>query len=124
MNWYRKSQVMSPPDEPSGESGDRPWPGYPYYIAIYYVGRFEGQYPPEIAAVPSMKKLWDKGKLGMGKKGKELRSESARDLQNQLRQRGINPNYDDVDLYVVFRPNSPRRKIRPMQLDRYAREER
>ena len=109
MNWYKTAQTKIP--------------GYPYYLAVHREGRLKGQYPTEIAYVPSLKKQWDKGGFGTGKKTKEFKSEDVKDLLEQLKMRRINPSFDDVDFYTVRSPNSPREKIQyPRLLDIMRRE--
>jgi len=85
-------------------------PGYPYYLAIHSEGRLKGQYPNEIGFVPNLRKQWDKGGFGTGKKTTEFKSENVDDLLMQLQQRHINPRFD-VDFYVVRRPNSHRERM-------------
>jgi len=103
MNWYKKAQVE--------EEVPSKIPGYPYYLAIYREGRFKGQYPQGILGVPQLQRQWDKGQFGAGKTMNEIKSEDVSDILNQLRRKGIDPRYDDVEYYVVPRPNSPRRKM-------------
>jgi len=99
MNWYKIAQS-----------------NYPYYIAIYYESRLKGQYPPEISMIPDMKRQWDKGNLGSGKTMVELKDTTVQDLISQLRAKGKDPRFDDIDFYIVKRPNAPRETIRYSRL--------
>lgn len=112
-NWYKIAQ--------ENEGDPEKIPGYPYYLAIYYEGRFKGQYPPGILGVPSLQKQWDKGKFGAGKKMNEIKSEDMSNIMKQLRAKGLNPRYDDVEFYIVPRPNSPRRRMQLREVLEIAR---
>jgi len=103
MSWYKKAQAE--------EDAPKKMPGYPYYLAQYTEGRFKGQYPQGILGVPQLQRQWDKGQFGAGKKMNEIESEDMKDIFRQLRAKGLTPQYDDVEFYVVPRPNSPRRKM-------------
>lgn len=94
MNWYKTAQS-----------------NYPYYIAVYYEGRLKGQYPPSIGMIPDMKRKWDRGDFGTGKTMVELKDTTIQDLIGQLRAKGKDPRFDDVDFYIVRKPNSPREGI-------------
>jgi len=95
MNWYKTAQA----------------PGYPYYLAEVREGRFKGMYPPEIAVVPSLKRQWDRGGFGMGTRSTEIEDASARSLMDKLRRMGKDPRFDDVEIYIVRAPNSPRERV-------------
>jgi hypothetical protein len=103
MTWYNKAQVE--------EDSQKRIPGYPYYLAVYRENRFKGQYPQGILGVPSLQNKWDRGDFGVGRTTKEIKSENMSDVLNQLRREGLDPRYNNVDFYVVPRPNSPRRKM-------------
>ena len=94
---------------------------YPYYLAVHREGRLKGQYPLQIKFVPTMKKMWDQGKLGNGVKLNEFRSVTPRELEVELRSQGINPVFDDVDIYLVRGPNVPRERV---QMGRFLNESR
>lgn len=84
---------------------------YPYYLAIHEEGRLKGQAPMEISLIPSLRQQWDRGGFGTGKKLREFRDTSPKDLVLQMQQAGINPRYDEVAFYEVKAPNSPRTGI-------------
>jgi len=85
--------------------------GYPYYVAVYSEGRLKGQAPMEIRFVPNLRKKWDAGGFGTGKRTKEFKSTDIKGLLNQLNMARIHPVHDDVDFYIVRLPNGPREKI-------------
>ena len=84
---------------------------YPYYLAVQREGRMKGQYPMQIRFVPTMKKMWDQGKLGNGIRLNEFRSETPNGLLEEMQSRRINPVFDDVSIYVVRGPNMSREGI-------------
>jgi len=84
---------------------------YPYYIAERREGRLKGMAPPNIRAIPSLRRKWDGGGFGTGVRTTEERAPNPRDLLDRLRSRNVNPQFDDVEFYVVRAPNSPRERI-------------
>jgi hypothetical protein len=102
MNWYTKKNagVMS----------------YPYYIAIHSTGRLKGQAPLQISMVPELRRQWDSGGFGTGKKMQEFKDASMADLFGQLHEAGLDPRHDDIEFYEVRAPNSPRRGLNRQQV--------
>jgi len=97
MNWYKESMQT------------------PYYIAVKTEGRLKGMYPAGIEHVPSMKRQWDKGGLGSGKKMTEARGQNLEELLQDMNRKGIERQDMDVEYYVV---NHGRRRIRREELYR------
>jgi len=95
---------------------------YPYYIAITSEGRFKGQYPASIAVVPSLRRQWDEGKFGTGKKQTETVANSLPELIQKLQALGKNWRYDDVEMYQVLAHNSPRRRLRSHDVEALLRQ--
>jgi len=90
---------------------------YPYYIAIHREGRLKGQYPsPEIQHIPSLRKKWDRGGFGSGTSMKEFKSDDIQDLLNQLRTQRLNPIHDEIEFYIIQKPNSARQGIQYQRL--------
>ena len=87
--------------------------GYPYYLAQYQESRLHGNYPVGIKGVKSMERMVDRS---VGMVHRELKSESIQDLLMQLKQKGIEPGYDDVHFYMVRAPNSSREGIQYQRL--------
>jgi len=87
--------------------------GYPYYLAIYQESRMRGNYPAGVKGNKALEKMVDRS---VGMAHRELKSESIQDLLNQLRQKGIEPAYDDVHFYMVRAPNSSREGIQYQRL--------
>lgn len=85
---------------------------YPYYIAVVWAGRYKGMYPEAIKYIPSMKRQWDRGGLGTGKKiAAEITGTNPVEIIDELRARHGITNGDDVDFYVVEAPNTSRRRL-------------
>ena len=84
---------------------------YPRYVAEKREGRLKGQYPNEIGMIPSLRRKWDNGGFGSGHRIIEVESDSPEGLIADLRSRGINPQYDEIDFYEIRAPGSPKARI-------------
>jgi hypothetical protein len=90
---------------------------YPRYVAEMREGRFKGgPYPQGIQHVPSLKRQWDRGGLGAGTKLTEFEAEELGDLLGQLYAKGINPRFDDVEIFQIRSMGSPRVRVPTHQL--------
>lgn len=87
--------------------------GYPYYLAQYQESRLQGAYPAGVKGIRALEKMVDKS---VGLAHRELKSENIQDLLSQLKQKGIDPAYDNVHFYMVRSPGSPREGIQYQRL--------
>lgn len=85
---------------------------YPRYVAEMREGRFKGgPYPQGVQYVPALKRQWDRGGFGTGTRLTEVESDDLGDLIGQLRAKGINPQFDDVEVYEIRSMGSPRVRV-------------
>ena len=91
--------------------------GYPKYVAEHREGRYKGRYPTqEVAHVPSLRRMWDRGGLGSGTRLVRMESDSPEGILEEVRQRRLSPQHDDIQFYIIRAPGSSMQGVQYQQI--------
>jgi hypothetical protein len=112
---------FDPHNEIKVESAEKPTLPYKFIVEMYE-GRLKGMYPEEIRFIPHLKRKWDNGGMGTGRKQiVHEEFDTAKEVLDFLRSRRVRPLDDNVEVYKIMVPGSHRIRAPFRELERLSR---